>query len=156
MHKLQAARNNSYQPMMDKFLRSHYKRGGKVTPVHIARKLEPVERFVGSGLTYGEVFGNTSLPGYDSIDKDVAQVQVFFKSVSTLRNHKARTMTWTNFFSNIGGLFGLILGMGIISLFEIIWLFSSFFCWNRFLILIFKVNSTSNVIIILLTIDYEQ
>ena len=32
------------------------------------------------------------------------------------------SMTWVDFFSNIGGLLGLVLGMGIISFIEIVWL----------------------------------
>jgi hypothetical protein len=31
-------------------------------------------------------------------------------------------MTWVIFFSNIGGLLGLVLGMGIISVIELFWL----------------------------------
>jgi len=32
------------------------------------------------------------------------------------------SMTWVIFFSNIGGLLGLVLGMGIISVIELFWL----------------------------------
>jgi hypothetical protein len=32
-------------------------------------------------------------------------------------------MTWIDFFSNIGGIYGLVLGMGIISFVELFWLF---------------------------------
>jgi hypothetical protein len=31
-------------------------------------------------------------------------------------------MSWNDFFSNVGGLFGLVLGVGIIYMFEICWL----------------------------------
>jgi hypothetical protein len=34
----------------------------------------------------------------------------------------AHSMTWVIFFSNIGGLLGLVLGMGIISFIELFWL----------------------------------
>jgi hypothetical protein len=34
-------------------------------------------------------------------------------------------MTWIGFFSNLGGLFGLVLGMGIIFLFELLWFLCS-------------------------------
>jgi hypothetical protein len=35
-------------------------------------------------------------------------------------------MTWIGFLSNLGGLFGLVLGMGIIFLFELLWFLCSF------------------------------
>ena len=112
--------------MTDRFLTTQYQKKGKVVPVSVLRRLSPTQRFAGSGLIYGDVFGKDDI-GYDAFDKDIARVQIYFKSVSTMRMHKSKTMTWTDFFSNIGGLFGLILGMGIISLIEICWL-----CFNCF------------------------
>ena len=32
------------------------------------------------------------------------------------------SMTWVDFLSNVGGLLGLALGMGIVSIIEIVWL----------------------------------
>jgi hypothetical protein len=32
------------------------------------------------------------------------------------------TMTWIDYFSMVGGLLGLVLGMGIVSFIELIWL----------------------------------
>jgi hypothetical protein len=31
-------------------------------------------------------------------------------------------MNWNDYFSNVGGIYGLVLGMGIISLVELFWL----------------------------------
>jgi hypothetical protein len=111
--------------MTDRFFRTHYLKKGNVVPLQVLRRSESTLRFVGTGLIYGDLFGKDEI-GYDAFDKDIARVQIYFKSLSNLRMHKSTSMTWTDFFSNIGGLFGLVLGMGIISLFEIIWLFLSF------------------------------
>jgi hypothetical protein len=72
-------------------------------------------------LPNGDVFGE-SLSTYDALNNDIAKVQIYFKSASTLKVKKSVKMTWIDYFSNVGGILGLVLGIGIISVFEIIWL----------------------------------
>ena len=49
-------------------------------------------------------------------------LQIFFETSSVMEIVSQLRMTWVDFFSNIGGLLGLVLGMGFISFIEIIWL----------------------------------
>jgi len=59
---------------------------------------------------------------YDAIDEDIAMVQIINqKSTATLIGSQ-RTMTWIDYFSAVGGLLGLVLGMGFVTFIEIFWL----------------------------------
>ena len=61
---------------------------------------------------------------YDCFDKDIAMVQIISqKSTSVLMGSK-QTMTWIDYFAEIGGLLGLVMGMGFVTFIEIIWLCS--------------------------------
>jgi hypothetical protein len=78
-----------------------------------------------SSLIDGDIFGPTSR-FYESYEKDIARVEIYFKSPTLTEIHREPTMTWIGFFANLGGLFGLVLGMGIIFLFELLWFLCSF------------------------------
>ncbi len=58
---------------------------------------------------------------YDAYAKDIAKVEIYFKSATVTEIHREPSMTWIDFFANLGGLFGLGLGLGLIFLFEFIW-----------------------------------
>ena len=65
---------------------------------------------------------------YEAYEKDIAKVEIYFKSATATKIYREPTMTWVDFFANLGGLFGLVLGLGIIFLFEFVWfLFCSIF-----------------------------
>ena len=49
-------------------------------------------------------------------------LQIFFETSSVMEIVSQLRMTWVDFFSNIGGLLGLVLGMGFISFIELLWL----------------------------------
>ena len=59
---------------------------------------------------------------YNAYGRDIAKVEIFFKTPTVLQYESYAKMTWIDFYSNIGGILGLVLGMGIISVFEFIWL----------------------------------
>ena len=58
---------------------------------------------------------------YEAYEEDIARVEVYFKSATVTEIHREPSMTWIDYFANLGGLFGLSLGLGIIFLFEFIW-----------------------------------
>ena len=58
---------------------------------------------------------------YEAYEKDIAKVEIYFKSATATKIYREPTMTWVDFFANLGGLYGLVLGLGIIFLFEFIW-----------------------------------
>jgi hypothetical protein len=80
-----------------------------------------VNRTLGSTLRAGDVFATTNVD-YRGVEKDIAIVQVYFKTAYTTKIERSLTMGWIVYFSNVGGIFGLVLGMGLISLFELLWL----------------------------------
>ena len=82
------------------------------------------QRKFGVFLPHGDIFENTNV-GYNAFNRDISKVQVFFRSATVIKYQRSPTMTWTNFFSNIGGNFGLVLGMGIVSVVELVWLIIS-------------------------------
>ena len=59
---------------------------------------------------------------YDAFEKDIAVVQFYFKSASVLEFQTDVSQTWINFFSAIGGLLGLCIGISIVTFVEIFWL----------------------------------
>jgi hypothetical protein len=66
------------------------------------------------------VFKNTAY-SYDSFKKDVAMVQINYKKSTLVQLGSQRTMAWIDYFSQVGGILGLLLGMGFVSFFEIVW-----------------------------------
>jgi hypothetical protein len=59
---------------------------------------------------------------YDAYDKDIALVQFYYKKSTIIQMGTQVTMSWIDYFSAVGGLLGLVLGMGIVSVIEILWL----------------------------------
>ncbi len=58
---------------------------------------------------------------YEAYEKDIAKVEIYFSSSTSTKIYREPTMTWIDFFANLGGLFGLVLGLGIIFVFEFVW-----------------------------------
>ena len=58
---------------------------------------------------------------YNAYEKDIAILQVFFDSPSVFQYMSQPSQNWVGFFSTIGGLLGLCLGISIISFVEVIW-----------------------------------
>ncbi len=75
----------------------------------------------GSDLPKGHVFG-VSDAMYDAYDADIAKVQIYFKTASVVSIVQQPTMTWIDFYSNVGGILGFVLGIGIVTLFEVLFL----------------------------------
>jgi hypothetical protein len=59
---------------------------------------------------------------YDAYEKDIAIVQFYYKKSTIIQLGTQITMSWIDYFSAVGGLLGLVLGMGIVSVVEILWL----------------------------------
>ena len=68
----------------------------------------------------GDVF-TLSPKTYDAYDRDIAVVRIFFQKSTVLQIGSQPRMTWIDYFSIVGGLLGLVLGLGIISFVEVIW-----------------------------------
>ena len=92
----------------------------KSLPYYFDQRFSSNYRKYGKFLVKGDVFESTNYP-YNVFNKDIAKVQVFFDSATVVKIQRSSTMTWIDFFSNIGGIFGLVLGMGMVSLVEIFW-----------------------------------
>ena len=59
---------------------------------------------------------------YDAYDKDIAILQIYFKSPTIIEYGTFPSQTWIDFFSSIGGLLGLCIGISIVTFIEIFWL----------------------------------
>ncbi len=51
-------------------------------------------------------------------------------------------MNWIDYFSNIGGIFGLVLGMGLITIAEIIWLSFQYFDQFNYTLRLLRLKNT--------------
>ena len=78
-------------------------------------------RMNGRDLSNGDVFVKTPQT-YVAFEKDIAWVEIYIPKSSVLQIGSQQTMTWIDYFSAVGGLLGLVLGMGIVSFVELIWL----------------------------------
>jgi hypothetical protein len=58
---------------------------------------------------------------YDAYDRDIAQVNFYFDAPTVLQFGTQSRLGWIDFFSNVGGLLGLCLGLSVITLIEMIW-----------------------------------
>jgi hypothetical protein len=59
---------------------------------------------------------------YDAFRRDYAMVQIIFQKSIAVQMSSQLRMTWIDYFSSVCLLFGLVLGMGFVSVFELIWL----------------------------------
>ena len=59
---------------------------------------------------------------YEAYDKDIAVVQVYFKTSTIIEFETQPSQDWVGFFSTIGGLLGLCIGLSIVTLVELCWL----------------------------------
>jgi len=84
------------------------------------RGLQSGKRKYGSSLPRGEIFVSNPQT-YDAYEKDIALVEIFFRKSSIIQMGRKARMNWIDYFSTVGGLLGLVLGMGIISVIELLW-----------------------------------
>jgi hypothetical protein len=108
--------------MLDNLVIKDFEKRYRSLSYYMKKNFSSSHRKFGSSLRNGDVFESTNI-GYDAIDKDIAKVQVYLSSATVVKYLRSPKMTWTDFFSNIGGNFGLVLGMGIISVVELVWIF---------------------------------
>ena len=84
--------------------------------------IESSQRNISSEILNGDIFSQDVIT-YDAYDIDIAAVQIYFKKSTMFQWGSQPSMTWIDYFSAVGGLLGLVLGMGIVSAVEIFWLF---------------------------------
>jgi len=72
---------------------------------------------------YGyNIFKETNTTVYNPYDRDIAMEEIIYKKSTIVELQSQIYMTWIDYFSAVGGLMGLVLGMGFFSIFELIWL----------------------------------
>ena len=59
---------------------------------------------------------------YNAYDVDIAVVQIYFENPTVFQYLRQPKSTWVDFFSSIGGLLGLCLGLSIVTVVELFWL----------------------------------
>jgi hypothetical protein len=90
-------------------------------PTYLAYLSQNYIRINGRDLSKGDLFKKSPLT-YPAFEKDIAWVEVYFRKSSILQIGSQQKMGWIDYFSTVGGLLGLVLGMGIVSFIELIWL----------------------------------
>ena len=59
---------------------------------------------------------------YDAYDEDIAILNIYFDTVSVMQFGTQASQGWIDFFSNVGGLLGLCIGLSIVTIIELVWL----------------------------------
>jgi hypothetical protein len=114
--------NNRNLPQPMKFstqITNEYK-ARNMTPEYLST-MESNNRIYFETVQDGDVF-TLNEKVYDAYEKDIALIQVYFRKSTVFEMGSQPRMTWIDYFSTVGGLLGLVLGMGIISVIELIWL----------------------------------
>ena len=91
-------------------------------PSYLKQMFIDANRSYSSTLKNGDIFGRNDI-GYDLFEQDIAKVQIYVKAPVVIEMERKATMSWIDYFSNVGGILGLLLGIGMLSLFEFVWLF---------------------------------
>jgi len=66
---------------------------------------------------------NNSIDIYDGFEKDIANLKIFFEETKFAQYLITPSFTWSIFISNVGGIFGLFIGLSLATIFELVWLF---------------------------------
>ena len=103
--------------MFNKVLLNNFLSRFNTSPNYGKYSVSSSTRIKGSDLVKGDIFGIEDAT-YDAYDSDIAKVQIYFKNPVVTEITQQPLMTWIDYLSNIGGTMGLVLGMGIVSLFE--------------------------------------
>jgi len=108
-------------PMQEKFV-SQIQNEYMVNGTYIRNTPSYIKSLQSSMRHHGfDVFKKVS-PVYDAFDSDIAMVQIIYQKSTLVLMGSQLTMTWIDYFSAVGGLLGLVLGMGFISFIELFWL----------------------------------
>jgi hypothetical protein len=59
---------------------------------------------------------------YNAFNRDIAMVNIIYQKPTLTKIKNQLAMTWIDYFSGVGGLMGLVLGVGFVSSFELFWL----------------------------------
>jgi hypothetical protein len=59
---------------------------------------------------------------YNAYDDDIAILNVYFDTSSVMQFGTQASQEWVDFFSNVGGLLGLCIGLSLVTIIELIWL----------------------------------
>ncbi len=59
---------------------------------------------------------------YDAYEKDIAILNVFFDSPTSLLYSTKESRNWFDFISTVGGNGGLFIGFSLVTLIELLWL----------------------------------
>ena len=78
-------------------------------------------RYLKRTMVMGNVFDKIDRE-YDAYDSDIAMLNIYFDAVSVMQFGTQESQGWIDFFSNVGGLLGLCIGMSIVTIIELIWL----------------------------------
>jgi len=57
---------------------------------------------------------------YDAFNDDISVVSFFFPTQRSVKFLSQASQTWTTYFSLVGGISGLLIGLSLITLFEIV------------------------------------
>jgi hypothetical protein len=134
--------NNADEALMiSDLVSTEYQKRLSVEPYYYKKDFLPSHRKFGSSLLHGDVFETTNVP-YRPIDKDIAVVQIFFRAGYATKILRSSTMNWIDYFSNIGGIFGLVLGMGLITIAEIFWLSFQYFDQFNYKLRLLRLKNT--------------
>ena len=116
-----ANKNSLNSEFLSNWLTYDFDHRFSVQPYFYRKSFQTSQRKIGTSLQNGDVFEITNKP-YNAFDNDVAMVNIFFKDAYSTKYKRSPRLTWIDYFSSVGGIYGLVIGIGIISFLEMFWL----------------------------------
>jgi hypothetical protein len=86
------------------------------------KQLPNIQNIVTSNRVIQEYAWHTGDTHYDAFNGDIASLSIFFRSPTALHFLNSSSQSWISYFSFVGGIFGLFIGLSIATLYEWIWL----------------------------------
>jgi len=112
------------QPLFDNVLYQVAKEYPLTDPLYLYSYSLPI--YIPFKHNYDRSFGynifKKSPQMYPSFSRDIAMVEIIYQKSTLVQIQSQLTMNWIDYLSVVGGLFGLVLGMGFYSFFDVIWL----------------------------------
>ena len=86
-----------------------------------ASKVKSRKRYLKRTILMDNIFSALDRE-YDAYEDDIAILNVYFDTSSVMQFGTQASQGWIDFFSNVGGLLGLCIGLSIVTIVELIWL----------------------------------
>ena len=105
-----------------------YVNASKQIPAYLWLERSPIRKIRPKKALAKTIMNSENGTSYDAFERDIAMVNFYFENPLIFQFGKQERMTFFNFLAQLGGTFGLFMGISFISIIELVyWLIYAFF-----------------------------